>query len=71
MYYDWSITTDIQVMNNRRDIVVLDKTNNIVFMIDVAFPNNANLLDKHPKKQAINKFYTQLNYKYSTQNIGL
>lgn len=51
MYYDWPIITDGKVTNNRSDIVVLNETDNEVYLIDVACPNNKKLLDKHMEKQ--------------------
>lgn len=37
---------------NNPDTVVLNKNNNKVFLINLACPNNNNLLDIHEEKQA-------------------
>lgn len=43
MYYERPIITDSKVTNNRPDMIVLNKTNNYEFLIDVSCPNNNNL----------------------------
>ena len=52
LYYDRSIITDRQVTNNRPDIVLVDKRANTGLLIDIAIPNNNNVLDKFQEKKA-------------------
>lgn len=50
LYYDRPIITDRQVTNNRPDIVVVDKGINSVLLVDIAIPNNNNILSKYQEK---------------------
>jgi hypothetical protein len=43
LYYDRSIRTDRTIHNNRPYIVILDKTIEEAYLIDVAFSNSRNL----------------------------
>lgn len=52
LYYDRTIITDRRVTNNRPDIVLMDKRVKSVYLIDVAIPNNNNMLDKYREKKA-------------------
>lgn len=45
------IVIDSKMTNNQPDILVLNKTDNTIFLIEVAYPNENNLLEKHQEKQ--------------------
>ncbi|CAB3233677.1 unnamed protein product [Arctia plantaginis] len=50
IYWDRTIITDKTIHYNRPDITILDKTNKIVFIIDIAVCNTHNLLTTHTEK---------------------
>lgn len=54
LYWDRSILTDRTVAHNRPDIVILNKVNKEAILIDVAIPNNNNIVTKHAEK--VNKY---------------
>lgn len=52
LYYDRAVITDKQVTNNRPDIVVVEKKDKHVILVDVAVPNNNNIFEKYQEKKA-------------------
>ncbi|RZF38074.1 hypothetical protein LSTR_LSTR006473 [Laodelphax striatellus] len=54
IYWDRSIRTDLTIMANRPDVMMMDKKKKIAFLIDVAIPLNHNLRSTQAEK--INKY---------------
>ncbi|TWW64336.1 hypothetical protein D4764_03G0013440 [Takifugu flavidus] len=50
MLWDFQIQTDKMVVANQPDIVVVDKPQNTVVVIDVAIPSDSNIRKKEHKK---------------------
>ena len=50
LYWDLSIQTDKTISHNRPDLVLFNKKKNIVFLIDIAVPSDANVAQKYTKK---------------------
>lgn len=50
IYWDRDLQTDRTIQHNRPDIVVLDKKENIMYLIDVAIPAPVNVDKKHTEK---------------------
>ncbi|RZF33428.1 hypothetical protein LSTR_LSTR015404 [Laodelphax striatellus] len=50
IYWDRSIRTDLTIMANRPDVMMLDKKKKIAFLIDVAIPLNHNLRSTQAEK---------------------
>lgn len=64
LYWDRTIITDKTIHYNRPDILLHDKINNIVYLIDIAVPNTHNLSSTHTEKLAK---YTDLSIELKTQ----
>lgn len=52
LYWDRTVQTDHTVINNRPDIVLLNKTTNQCTIIDIAIPSPANIVEKYKEKVA-------------------
>jgi hypothetical protein len=52
LYWDRSLITDKTIHNNRPDRTLVDKVSKIVYFVDIAIPNNHNLLAKYAEKLA-------------------
>lgn len=50
VYWDRTVLTDLTVMHNRPDIIMFNKKDGEVVLIDIAIPNNNNLQAKHIEK---------------------
>lgn len=64
MYWDRTIITDTSVTHNRPDIVLFDKLNSQVFLIDIAVPDSTNLLKTEEEKT---RKYMELSYEIKDQ----
>ena len=50
LYWDRTVLTDQKTVNNRPDLILVDKRLRKTTLIDVAIPNNNNLLAKYNEK---------------------
>ena len=50
LLWNFSILTDHEVINNKPDIIVVDKINKTANLIEVAVPNDCNICNKHLQK---------------------
>jgi len=59
IYYDRTIITDKSISHNRPDIVWINKTAKITYLIDISVPNTNNLQQKYSEKL---QKYTELSF---------
>jgi hypothetical protein len=54
LYFDLTVLTDIHIQHNKPDIIILNKQQKQVYLLDIAVPNSHNITQTYNSK--INKY---------------